>query len=232
MTHASAVGRKEKEGGGEEAIDGKRDSRLSPQPWGADNLIGPSHPITLGVDINKAPKAHWPPGPVVTPMERIATLGEQAQSLQQDKGSPRLKPDEGDSKYLQVPIDECLHLSSPPCSPVPPNWGELLESPPVPWIEDFDLEAESGLVHLGNGQWIDLSAQPGLGELTIENASEGDNGKRTFMVRRRGAILSRRAVSARLGSVKRLCFDDENDASALASTVDTILPPIVVDAYE
>lgn len=160
-------------------------------------------------------------------------FGEEAQSVQHDKGTPTLLPNEGDSKYLRVPIDECIHLSSPPCSPVPPNWGELLESPPVPWIEDFDLEAESGLVYLGHGQWVDLSAQPGPGEMATGNEGEGYAGKKSFIVRRRGTILSKKAVSARLGGVKRLCFDGDNDvATALASAVDAILPPIVVDAYE
>lgn len=103
-----------------------------------------------------------------------------------------------------------------------------MESPPVPWIEDFDLEAESGLVHLGNGQWVDLSSQ--AGSVGPDTDSGGD--KRGFVVRRRGMVLSRKTAAARLGDMKRLCFGKDGDTSLLTLADDTILPPIVVDAYE
>ena len=112
-------------------------------------------------------------------------------------------PLENDRKYLYVPADPTRHLTSPPCSPVPIDWDTFVEGPPVPWIEEFDLEATEGCVHLGEDKFLDLSTQKVC----------------KMNVRRRGMIVSKRVP----GQEKRFRKDE---------TTSPQLPPIVVDCYE
>ncbi|PJF17060.1 hypothetical protein PSACC_03108 [Paramicrosporidium saccamoebae] len=79
-------------------------------------------------------------------------------------------------RYLTVPTDPLLLLSSPPCSPLPFDWHTWTEGPPT--VADFDLEAAEGVVCLGDGRTVDLAARE----------------RSEFVVVRKGAIVSKAAA--------------------------------------
>lgn len=110
--------------------------------------------------------------------------------------------------FLTVPQDPLLLLSSPPCSPLPSDWHDWKEAPPT--VLTFDLDAAYGLVHLGDGQVVDLAE--------VQEKS-------TFKVVRMGAVISK-VAARREGSVKRSKSTEENITRMMAP------PPITVDCYE
>lgn len=143
------------------------------------------------------------------------------------------------SRYLQVPVDPLILLSSPPCSPLPADWHLWGEAPPV--VSEFDLDAVEGIVQLGDGRMVDLS--------------KGEEG--TFCVVRKGAVISRVVAGAGREKGKRIDRTEEdkeegtdrprmNQVEANKSRSDqntsprptfgaistAELPPIIVDLYE
>jgi len=62
----------------------------------------------------------------------------------------------GGRRFLTVPEDELCFLTSPPCSPVPDNWGTMREGAPPQVPEAFDLTASYGQIDLGDGRILDL----------------------------------------------------------------------------
>ena len=107
-------------------------------------------------------------------------------------------------RYLQVPVDPVVRLSSPPCSPLPADWTERVESPPVR-LSEFNLDAAEGVVQLDTDRAVDLSRCVAEGRVR-------------WKVVRLGAVVANSAP----GRTER-----SKDRSAGEP-----LPPIVVDSYE
>jgi len=150
-------------------------------------MIGQIWPITFVWFVNKEPQA-----PTERRNARVVRMSIISSSAPED-----------DRKYLQIPADTTRHLTSPPCSPIPIDWDTFVEEPPVPWIEEFDLEATEGCVHLGGDKFLDLGTRKVC----------------KMSVRRRGMILSKSIA----GQGKKFREDEIAPAQ---------LPPIIVDCYE
>lgn len=90
------------------------------------------------------------------------------------------------NNYLTVPVDILQRLTSPPCSPIPADWHDSTESPPMQ-VGDFDLDAAEGIVNLGDGRIINLAECPPskFGYIRkgaiITKVSSIDNSKRTLL---------------------------------------------------
>jgi len=64
---------------------------------------------------------------------KIPSMKQHQEPMAKESG-PTLKD------FLGLPIDDTLMRVSPPCSPVPANWHEMIESPPTKLISDLESE--------------------------------------------------------------------------------------------
>ena len=111
--------------------------------------------------------------------------------------------DVNNRRYLEVPEDALLNVTSPPCSPIPVDWMLRVEDAPYRMPDEFDLSGDVGWVEVKDGVLLNMAS----GNLYDKTQSEDS----TLMFTRKGVYISNRLPN---------------------ETVKRTLPPIIVDSYD
>lgn len=119
-------------------------------------------------------------------------------------------------RFLHVPDDPVLRVSSPPCSPIPEGWEESLEEAPYQAPDVFDQRY--GEVQLGDGSMLSL----------------GERHEGRWRVVAKGAIITNESSlsnDGRNGAISLPESGDNRRARQGRGGVKTCPPTIIVETY-